>query len=125
MLNIRFDITDHGLTSRLETFGEKVDGQIHAVMKYQGIAGKSWMQTNAPWTDRTGNARQGLSYAIGWVPEKSHEIRFWHRMSYGIFLETRWAGRFAIIGPALQKFGPETMRMLSGLFARLGPGGGP
>jgi hypothetical protein len=123
VLRIVVDITDHGLISRLQTFEEAVDEKIHAVMKYQGIAGKSYMQRTAPWTDRTGNARQGLSYAVSWNKGKSHEIRFWHRMSYGILLETRWAGRYAIILPTIQKFGPETMRMLSGLFARLNGGG--
>ena len=123
MLKIRYDLTDHGLIKRTETFGEMVDEKIHAVMKYQGIAGKSYMQQNAPWTDRTGNARAGLSYAVGWVPQKSHEIRFWHRMSYGVFLETRWSGRFAIILPTIQRFGPATFRMLNGLFGRLGGGG--
>lgn len=123
MLSVRFDMTDKGLTTRLETFDDKVDDAVHAVMKYQGIAAKSYMQTTAPWQDRTGNARQGLSYAITWQPKKLHEIRLWHRMTYGIFLETRWAGKFAIILPTIQRFGPDTMRMLNGLFGRLGGGG--
>lgn len=120
---MRFEITDHGLTTRLETFPELVDDKVHAVMKYQAIKGKAHMQTAAPWTDRTGNARAGLSYAVEWQPQKLHAIKFWHRVTYGVFLETMQAGRFSIILPTIQIFGPDTMRMLNGLLARLKSGG--
>ena len=80
------------------------------------------MKTTAPWTDRTGNARSGLSSKVDWVPKKLHAIHLFHRVPYGIFLEVRWAGRFAVILPTIRQFGPDTMRLLSKLFARLGGG---
>lgn len=121
-----FDWVDTGngavMRHRLQTLDEALGEKIHAVMEYQGGKAESHMKTSAPWRDRTGNARAGLSHTVMWH-DKTHEIRLFHKMRYGIFLETRWAGRFAIILPTIQKFGPDTMRMLQGLFGRLGGGG--
>jgi hypothetical protein len=119
-ITVKFD--DRILGKNLATLSEKVDGQIHAVMSYQATKAESHMRTTAPWTDRTGNARSGLSTDVGWVPGKSHSINLFHRVPYGIFLETRWAGKFAVILPTIQQFGPDTMRLLSRLFSKLGGG---
>jgi hypothetical protein len=77
----------------------------------------NWMKDNAPWTDRTGNARQTLWSDVDQVVNTMVEIIFAHGMDYGIFLELNNAGRYAIIGPALDHFAPliwaDVMRMLS------------
>lgn len=66
---------------------------------------ENWMKANAPWTDRTGNARQSL-YAN--VDELVAEIviTFGHGVSYGKFLELRHMGAYAIISPAIDHFLP-------------------
>lgn len=56
----------------------------------------------APWTDRTGAARAGLfgravRMAMGAM------IVVGHSVFYGIFLERRWAGKYAAIIPAMQR----------------------
>lgn len=112
------------LSRNLKDLPDQVDGYVHAVMEYQATKALGHMKTTAPWTDRTGNARNGLSSAVEWQPKKLHAIRLFHRVTYGIFLEVRWAGRYAIIGPTIQKFGPDTMRLLDKMFRRLGTGGG-
>lgn len=112
------------LAGNIIELDDRIDGYIHAVVDYQSTKALSYMKTNARWKDRTGNARNGLSVEVGWVPMKSHSIRLFHRMWYGIFLETRWAGRYAIILPTIQVFGPDTMRLLQSLFRRLKTGGG-
>lgn len=123
-LGIRLEINKHNLGRNLDKLNDRVDGAIHAVMEYQSTKALAHMKTTAPWTDRTGNARNGLSSEVGWVPKSSHTIRLFHRVTYGIFLETRWAGRYAIILPTIQRFGPDTMRLLSKLFRRISLGGG-
>lgn len=119
---LKFD--RRNLSRNIERLPEQVDGYIHAVMEYQATKALAHMKTTAPWTDRTGNARNGLGSAVEWEPRKSHAIRLFHRMWYGIFLETRWAGKYAIILPTIQKFAPDTMRLLEKMFRRLGTGGG-
>ena len=121
-LGITMDFNSHTLGRNLRTLPAKVDGQIHAVMEYQSTKALGYMKTNARWTDRTGNARQGLGTKVLWVPQVSHAIKLFHRVTYGIFLEVRWAGRYAIILPTIQIYGPDTMRLMSKLFSRLGGG---
>ena len=97
---------------------------MHAIFEYQATKALGYMKTTAPWTDRTGNARSGLGADVEWIPLSLHKMRLFHRMWYGIFLETRWAGKYAIILPTIQKFGPDTMRLLDKLLARIGASGG-
>ena len=123
-VKISMSFTKRELGRNLEQFPDRVDGAVHAVMEYQGQKAASHMKTNARWTDRTGNARNGLGYKVTWEPKVLHAIHLFHRVSYGIFLETRWAGRYAIILPTIQQFGPDTMRLLDKLFRRMGAGGG-
>jgi len=122
MFRMSLDFDTDPLGRNLSTLDDKVDGAVHAVMSYQATKAESHMKTTAPWTDRTGNARSGLRTEVGWVPRKSHSIRLFHSVPYGIFLEARWAGRYAVIIPTIQQFGPDTMRLLGKLFGKLGGG---
>lgn len=124
MLNYKIEMNSAKIVRNIDELPDKVDGYIHAVVAYQAGKATAWMKTTAKWRDRTGNARSGLSVDVGWKPQESHSMTFFYRVAYGIFLEVRWAGKFAIIGPAIQKFGPETMRMLDKMFDKLA-GGAP
>lgn len=70
------------------------------------------MKRNAPWTDQTGNARNGL-YArpfeamAGNVEDYQVGVILGHTVSYGIWLEVRWNGRFAIVGPTATTYRPR------------------
>lgn len=66
------------------------------------------MKGNAPWTDRTGNARAGL-FARPKSSGRSASIVFGHSVFYGIFLETRFSGTYAIVLPTLEEMAPEFM----------------
>lgn len=72
---------------------------------------EAYAKDNAPWEDRTGNARAGLT------AEVRHRLAYYyldlfHTEPYGIWLEVRWDGRFAIIIPTLEHFGPIVMDRL-------------
>ncbi len=81
----------------------------------------NWMRSNAPWTDRTSNARQGL-YADVEPPTFQQvtdiiELFMAHSVYYGYYLEG-WnpetnsrmirpgSQQWKIIEPALDHFGP-------------------
>lgn len=67
---------------------------------------QNWMRSNAPWEDRTGNARQGLHAEVEeFVGAVS--VLIGHGVTYGIHLELRHSGRYAIINPALDEFAPR------------------
>jgi hypothetical protein len=73
---------------------------------------EEYAKANAPWEDRSGDARAGLT------AEARHRLLYnyidlYHTVDYGIWLEIRWDGRYAIIEPTLEHFGPEVMAGLS------------
>ena len=68
---------------------------------------ENWMKDNAPWTDRTGNARQTLYTDVQDVANEMVSIMLSHGIHYGLFLEVKNAGRYAIINPSLDEFGPK------------------
>ena len=78
----------------------------------QSVSGtaESDMKEQASWTDRTGNARNTLSarVAIQRLPGGVVHIllKLAHGMEYGIWLELRWGGRYAIVGPTAERYRP-------------------
>jgi hypothetical protein len=79
---------------------------------------ESYMKTNAPWTDRTGNARNGLA-ARAYESGDEVGIVLYHQVSYGIWLEVRWSGKYAIINPTIDVMGPKVMQSFEGLLDRI------
>ena len=75
------------------------------------------MRTNAPWQDRTGNARSGLFSVAEQVSQEMVVIYLSHAHTtdYGIYLELSRGGRFAVITPTMEKLYPEIKRMLDNL----------
>lgn len=89
-----------GYAAYLRVVGDEViPGGIETGMHRLADSGETWMKANAPWTDRTGDARKGLRVD---VEREGDTIRcvFRHTVDYGFWLENRWNGRFAVIGPA-------------------------
>lgn len=78
---------------------------------------ENYMKNNAPWTDRTGNARNGLS-ARAFREGDSVGIDLFHSVEYGIYLEARWSGRYAIIQPTIDEMGPVVMQRYNRLLDR-------
>ncbi len=79
---------------------------------------QNYARDNAVWTDRTGNARQGLM-ARPFEEGDSVGIDVFHSVSYGIWLEVRWGGRYAIIQPTIDVMGPKVMQGFDGLLDRI------
>jgi hypothetical protein len=69
---------------------------------------EAWMKENAPWTDRTGNARQGLYTAVE-KTEKQVVLILSHGVLYGIFLEWANAGSYSIIPATLDTWFPRLL----------------
>lgn len=88
---------------------------MHQVMRDWGKDAVKYMQANASWDDRTGEARAGLDFA---VDEGAAEatVMLYHTVSYGKWLEIRWNGQYAIILPTIEALGPDLMRRLEGIF---------
>jgi hypothetical protein len=110
------------LTPRLKTLPEFVDAACKAAMMYQSGEAENWMKTNARWTDRTSNARNGLAARYAGSDGSKHVMVLFHQVPYGIWLEVRWEGKYAIIMPAVKEFGPRVMNTVQGILDKY-PGG--
>lgn len=75
---------------------------------------EAYAKANAPWQDRTGAARARLSATV----EESGPIgtiTLSHGVPYGIWLEIANGGRYSIIAPTIDVFGPRVMRSLQNM----------
>jgi len=74
------------------------------------------MKQTATWTDRTGNARNSLT-ARPDIRSGGLEcvIVLAHGVPYGIFLETRFSGAYAVIIPSIQELSPQFMALAARL----------
>lgn len=97
-------------------YARRVKFAVRQVAMYFQAVFEAYAKTNAPWTDRTANARQSLH---AWTEELAGDtVRLWlsHGVQYGIYLETRYAGRYAIIWPTINRHLPQIREMLQGIF---------
>jgi hypothetical protein len=115
------------MDAKLLAYMGKVQEALVKIAKYFEPILQNAARANAPWTDRTANARQSLRAYIGTDAPAGYpssqqlakdivELFLSHGMYYGIFLETRFAGQFAIIYPTLEEHAPDIQRMLREVF---------
>lgn len=69
----------------------------------------AYAQENAPWTDQTGDARAGLQAQVVWEDAEHFTIFLGHgdTIHYGVWLEVKDGGKYAIIVPTIMVFAPE------------------
>lgn len=114
-----FEFKPGTIAVNLKRFDHDVGALVAGVVDYQGTKAVAWMKTNAKWKDRTGNARQTLG-GHGEHTATYHMIHLYGGMPYQIWLEVRWAGRLAVIGPAVKYHGLALMNRLRGIVSKLG-----
>jgi hypothetical protein len=69
-------------------------------------------QSNAPWADRTGAARDGLEVEVS-KEGGDIVITLGHTVEYGVWLETIQSGRFAIIMPTLEQYAADVHKAVA------------
>jgi len=79
---------------------------------------QQYARDNAPWEDQTGDARAGLTAGVE-IDGNECSISLQHTVSYGIWLEIRWGGRYAIIIPTIEQLGPEIYREMQGMCGKI------
>jgi hypothetical protein len=106
--------SDIRLADAYGRLGETVRERLLAVAEQYAPQIEADGKRDAPWTDRTANARQGL-FTRAFEDDSSVVISFGHRVFYGLFLEVRNAGKYSVILPTLERFYPRIMEALRGL----------
>lgn len=77
-----------------------------------------YARSNAPWNDRTGDARAGLD-AEFYGDEDAVGITLFHTVDYGPWLEIRWGGRYAIIIPTVETLGPRLLERMQRMMDKI------
>jgi len=111
-------------TSKFESPKEmehKLDRAMLATVKYWAGPIETHMKHNAPWTDRTTNARNGLFAKAGRAAKHVFEIILGHSVDYGVYLEngTKFMAARPIIRPTMEEFAPRVMATFRKLLDRL------
>lgn len=94
------------LFANVHEFDLRVARATVAAAEYIAPQAEAHMKANAPWTDRTGAARNGLHAKVV-AGSDVVGIVLYHSVPYGIFLEVRHSGAYAIILPTIQEFAPK------------------
>lgn len=121
-LDVDLSVDMTPLVRGVTVLDDRLDIAVAGLVKFRSHVAAGWMRDNAPWTDRTGNARSGIDATTEHVPKVHHTIWLFGRVPYQIWLEIRHAGKYAIIGPALLDQGKKLMSSLTNLIERLNGG---
>lgn len=108
---------DWGVTTLfdgIENFESKTRERIEEVCLEWAVKAVEYMKANAPWQDQTGYARDGLDTRVE-TKDGTIEIDLFHGVDYGIWLEIRWGGTYAIILPTIEVMGPQLMQDFQGI----------
>ncbi len=104
------------LAKAIEQYGDRVYVAVRAVADFIAQKMQGEARQNAPWTDRTGNARSGLFALTEEAAAHLVAIYLAHTMEYGAHLELANAGRYAIIMPTIEANLPVIEQMLKDIF---------
>ena len=118
MATVKIEFDDRQLRKGISKFNRDLDRNIDMIVDRNALYATGWLKTNAPWTDRTGAARSGLT-AIPLNKGHIHEIFMSYSVYYGIWLEVANSGKYTILIPGLRVIGNKLMRDLDGLIDRM------
>jgi hypothetical protein len=98
----------------LDNYVIRIHETIKAVADYFAPQLETYAKDNAPWTDRTGNARQGLTGLVDDVAVSIVDLYLTHSPAifYGKFLELSYSGRYSIILPTMEAHYDNIFKLL-------------
>lgn len=100
---VGFLFTDTSMAIALAGAEAKVYADAQELMLKVAERSLEYAKANAPWEDRTGDARAGLNVDLQ-SDGDSILMSLYHTVDYGLWLEVIQSGRFAIIMPTLEGF---------------------
>jgi hypothetical protein len=108
------------LAESIEAHDRKVKRVIAGQFLYAKNDAETFARLNAPWTDRTGNARAGLHANVNVINQgEAFELIVAHSVPYGIWLEVRFSGKYAIIQPTVDYIGQILIQRLASSIQKL------
>lgn len=105
-MNVNVEVDDQIVMQHLENMTDRLRTQLEVLGNATGQKIQQCAQENAPWTDRTGAARERLKYNSD-IDENGLVISIFHQMEYGIYLELCNNEKYAILKNARDATLPE------------------
>lgn len=104
---------------------DKLQRALYGVCKYWDGPVERHMKHRAPWTDRTTNARNGLTATAQKSTSRLSLSKFAivlsHSVDYGIYLEDeKYQSARPIILPTIKIYAPKVMATLTKILNRMG-----
>ena len=88
----------------LNKFEGNVKSAAKVALRLTGAQTVNYAKSNAPWTDRTGNARQSIHEEFN-EDSGTYSSSVGIGAEYGVYLELSNGGRFRIVDPAVFTYG--------------------
>ena len=117
---IRWTTPPSELATAVERYGDRVLVAVAAVAQRVATEMQNQAKADAPWTDRTGNARTGIfgtSEADFGARVVTIYLSHGATIDYGIWLELANSGNYAVIMRTMEGHYESLMQMLREIFA--------
>lgn len=115
----RVEFTFNSLSPTLKKLPHLLDRNFNQIMKFHEPKIRKEARHDAPWTDRTGSARQGLDARSLEPKPNVYQLVLFGKVEYQIWLEIRHSGKFANIMPTIRWYGPLVMKSFNKLLERM------
>jgi hypothetical protein len=117
---VRWETPPSALARAVERYGDRVLTAVAAVAQYAATQMQNDAKANAPWTDRTANARTGL-FGTSEADFARHVVTIYLShgavIDYGLWLELANSGRHAVVMRTMESHYQDLMDMLREVFA--------
>lgn len=100
------------LIANVEALGQRYERAAAAVGELLAPKLEAYAKANASWTDRTGQARQGLT-GLSQASADLVTVYLYHRSDHGKWLEIAHGGPYRIIIPTLTAHYGEAMALIA------------
>jgi hypothetical protein len=116
----RVEFTKDSLSPSLDKLMPTLNRNIYQVMRFHQPALEAKAKTEAKWVDRTGNARSSLNASVQVIGKHQYALVLAGGVKYQIWLEVRFAGKYAVIMPTIRAYAPVVMASFTKLLERMG-----
>jgi hypothetical protein len=117
---IRWSTPPSELAMAVERYGDRVLTAVAGIAQYVATQMQNQAKADAPWTDRTGNARTGL-FGTSEADFGAHVVTIYlshgATISYGVWLELAASGKWGVIMRTMESHYEPLMQMLREAFA--------
>lgn len=119
----RVEFTKNSLSPNLHRMTPLLRRNVYQILRFHEPQMVARAKRDAAWEDQTGNARNGLAGRVDVLTPSTYALTLYGSVPYQIWLEVRFAGKYAIIMPTIRVYYPIVMASFTRLLERMGVGG--